>query len=424
MGKDKIFENEEEIVDSLEKQYLGESTESGVDKEENIVDTTETDVQEESVQEESVNELKTDFLIEESRMVATEPIKNGPPKKYMARIIGPGWGSSGFYSEDILKKAVEDGVFHMGMHSYIDHPTTTEKRERRVRSVRDQLGFLGEDAIYDSNGDEGPGVYAPLSIFPDRRGFVSERAKSTGLSMHVLCEFRKGKAAGKFGNIVERMVKEETNSVDMVSVAGAGGKFGSILESKTTPETNTKEEEMGNETQAENNVIEESKETGEEKMGNNSGFDVSQLDSPIAHEMYESKRQNRMREEKMAGELRDLKVHHICRDELTRQALMEVTRVHLEELLPDQIKKESDCFDEDGQLNEPKTREFITESIDHHLRYLEALDRERTHGVSKFQVVEESGTAVGSRIRQNPLEAAFSQHLGHSPERAKAAFGN
>ena len=392
-----------------------------LDKEEEMKDTPN-----EAVQEESSDKVERDFLIESSKMVATEPVNGGPPKKYMTRIIGPGWGSSGYYSEDVLKQAVEDGVFHMGMHSYVDHPTTSEKRERRVRSVRDQLGFLGEDSIYDSNGSEGPGVYAPLSVFKDRREFVSERAKSTGLSMHVLCEFRKGKAAGKYGNIVVRMVPEETNSVDMVSVAGAGGKFGAAMESKNSPEVSAEEESVDSEVKeesTENTESTQAEEAGGEEMSNNSQFDMSQLDSPIAREMYESKREFRMKSQKMAEELRDLKVNAICGDELGRHSLMEVTRNHLEQLLPDQIKKEAACFDEDGNIDEDKTREFIGESINHHLHYLESLDRERTHGIQKFQVVNEDGGRPGTTVTQNPFEQAF-MGLGYSAEQAQTAFGS
>ena len=384
------------------------------------------DTSNKEVQDESSDKIERDFLIESSKMVATEPVSGGPPKKYMTRIIGPGWGSSGYYSEDVLKQAVEDGVFHMGMHSYVDHPTRTEKSERRVRSVRDQLGFLGEDSIYDPNGSEGPGVYAPLSVFKDRREFVSERAKSTGLSMHVLCEFRKGKASGKYGNIVVRMVPEETNSVDMVSVAGAGGKFGAILESKKTPEVSSEEDSVDSEIKEESTETTEStqaQEAGGEKMSNNEQFDMTHLDSPIAREMYESKREFRIKSQKMAEELRDLKVNAICSDELGRHSLMEVTRNHLEQMLPDQIKKEASCFDESGIIDEDKTRTFIGESINHHLHYLESLDRERTHGIQKFQVVSEDGGNSGTTVTQNPFEQAFMK-LGYSAEQAKVAFGN
>ena len=384
------------------------------------------------VVEESSNEIEKDFLIESSQMVATEPVSNGPPKKYMTRIIGPGWGSSGYYSEDILKKAVEDGVFHMGMHSYEDHPTTTEKRERRVRSVRAQLGFLGEDSKYDINGSEGPGIYAPLSVFRDRREFVAERAKSTGLSMHVLCEFRKGKAEGRYGNIVTRMIKEDTNSVDMVSVAGAGGKFGAILESKLTPDLNSEEEDVGTTTVEENAETTEvtentqAEDAGGKEMSTANGFDIKALDSPIAQEMYESKREFRIETRRMAEELRDLKVSDICNKELAQQSLMEVTREHLSQLLPDQIKKERDCFDEDGNINESKTREFIIESVNHHREYLEALDRERTHGIQRFQVVNENSSGSykngNNGVPPSQLEEAF-MGLGYSQDQARKAFG-
>ena len=126
----------------------------------------------------------------------------------------------------------------------------------------------------------------------------------------------------------------------------------------------------------------------------------------------------------MAEELRELKVGNVVKMELQRHPLMEVTRVHLESLLPDQIKRTEECFTEEGDLDENKTGEYVAEAVDAHLRYLEALDRERTHGVARYQVQSETvGAVTNGHVSQNPLEAGFEQFLGYNTEQAKSAFG-
>jgi hypothetical protein len=58
------------------------------------------------------------------------------------KIIDAGWGSSGYYSADVLKR---DGpkVFTSGLHMYLDHPSVTEEADRPERSVKDLAGERG-----------------------------------------------------------------------------------------------------------------------------------------------------------------------------------------------------------------------------------------------------------------------------------------
>ena len=66
-------------------------------------------------------------------------------------LITPGWGSSGYYSEQVLRAAVESGVFRAGTHMYIDHPGEQEMRDRPERTIRDLAAVLETDAVWDEN---------------------------------------------------------------------------------------------------------------------------------------------------------------------------------------------------------------------------------------------------------------------------------
>ena len=60
------------------------------------------------------------------------------------RLISPGWGSSGYYSEELLKR---DGAkaWPMGTHMHLDHPSESDQRSRPEGSVRDLAAALASD---------------------------------------------------------------------------------------------------------------------------------------------------------------------------------------------------------------------------------------------------------------------------------------
>src|SRR5699024_8234571 len=93
----------------------------------------------------------------------------------MLKLISPGKGSSGYYSEDVLKKAVQDKVFSKGLHNLIDHPTAQDESALPEGSIDNLASTLKEDAIWldtyeDAIGtDQGSGVYAPATVVPEFR---------------------------------------------------------------------------------------------------------------------------------------------------------------------------------------------------------------------------------------------------------------
>lgn len=137
------------------------------------------------------------------------------------KLIQPGWGSSGFYSESVLKQAARDKVFSRGTHMYWNHPTEQEESARPEGDLRDLAATLQEDAKWDATGAKGPGLYARAKVFEAFRGAVDDLAESIGVSIRALGLSKPGTVEGKTGRIVEKLTRAV--SVDFVTKAGAGG---------------------------------------------------------------------------------------------------------------------------------------------------------------------------------------------------------
>ena len=112
-------------------------------------------------------------------------------------------GSSGYYSEDVLR---EDGpaALPAGSKAFINHDPK--------RDPRDMFGFYPEGASYE----EGVGLVAELEVFPHYKELVEHIAPHAGLSIYMMGE------KDEDDNIT-RLLFDRTNSVDLVSFAGLEG---------------------------------------------------------------------------------------------------------------------------------------------------------------------------------------------------------
>jgi len=146
----------------------------------------------------------------------------------LIKIIQPGWGSSGFYPAEVLER---DGpkVFKAQLHTYWDHPSASEDKDRPERSLRDLAGVLTKDAYWDANGQAGPGLYAETRVTEQYRGAVAELAPNIGMSIRAYGKAREGEVDGRKGNIIEQLVS--ARSVDYVTCPGAGGQILELFES-------------------------------------------------------------------------------------------------------------------------------------------------------------------------------------------------
>jgi hypothetical protein len=147
------------------------------------------------------------------------------------KLIAPGWGSSGYYSREVLKR---DGpqVFKAGTKNFWNHPTEAEEKSRPEGDLRDLASTLTEDAKWEDSGPAGAGLYAKASVQPHFREHVDSLAKHIGMSIRASGKAKEGKVDGKSGPIIEQLTKGI--SVDYVTSPGAGGKVLQLFEAART----------------------------------------------------------------------------------------------------------------------------------------------------------------------------------------------
>ena len=139
-------------------------------------------------------------------------------------LISEGWGSSGYYSADLLRRVAP--LFEVGTHQYIDHPSRSENDDRPERSLRDLAAVLATTAEYDPATR---GLYAVSDVFPAYRQFLAEMKDYIGVSIRASGTVEYGEAEGREGPIVTSISAVE--SVDFVTRAGRGGRIVELLES-------------------------------------------------------------------------------------------------------------------------------------------------------------------------------------------------
>jgi len=143
------------------------------------------------------------------------------------KLVSPGWGSSGHYSADVLKRD-GPGAFPKGTKSYWDHPTPTQEAERPERSLHDLAAELITDARWEDNGKTGPGLYADAKVFGSYKEAVNDLAPHIGVSIRATGSAKNGEAEGRKGRIIEAITAGK--SVDFVTVPGRGGEIVSLFE--------------------------------------------------------------------------------------------------------------------------------------------------------------------------------------------------
>lgn len=153
-----------------------------------------------------------------------EAIKGPAGKRMRIRAISPGWGSSGYYSKEMLKETADKGAFSVGTHMYMDHPTADQNEARPERSVRDLAAVITSPGVYESDG-----VYADIDVFPPFREALAAMKDHIGVSIRALGMAEQGEAEGREGTIISEL--SEIKSVDFVTRAGRGGQITALLES-------------------------------------------------------------------------------------------------------------------------------------------------------------------------------------------------
>lgn len=146
----------------------------------------------------------------------------------LVKLIQPGWGSSGFYSADVLKRDLPK-VFKRGTEMFWNHPTAAEEAARPEGNLDAKAAVLQEDARFIEDGPAGPGGYARAKVFEHYQPFVNEMGADLGTSIRGGGLFHMGEADGKKGKIIDALT--EGRSVDFVTRPGAGGQVVQLFES-------------------------------------------------------------------------------------------------------------------------------------------------------------------------------------------------
>lgn len=146
------------------------------------------------------------------------------PGQLDVTIITPGWGSSGYYSPEVLEAAVGAGLISKGTPMYLDHASQSDRADRPERSVRDIAAVFTEEARWTGNA-----LVARAQVFSPYRELLTEMAPHIGVSISgSATDVVLGEVDGRSGPIVEGLA--EISSVDFVTRAGRGGKA-AVIES-------------------------------------------------------------------------------------------------------------------------------------------------------------------------------------------------
>lgn len=133
---------------------------------------------------------------------AAPPVKKGNRWRVIA--ARPGQGSSGFYSEDLLREQ-GPAAFEKNAQSFINHDVS--------RNPKDLIGIFPEGFYFD---EDEKALVGELQVFSHWVDFVEEVAPHVGMSLFAAGE------VDEDGNVV-RLIPDRQNGVDLVSRPGLIG---------------------------------------------------------------------------------------------------------------------------------------------------------------------------------------------------------
>ena len=265
------------------------------------------------------------------------------------KIIQPGWGSSGYYSKALLEGAAKK--YHAGTLMFWDHPTESEEHDRPERSLRDLAGVLASDGVFREDGAAGPGIYALCKPFPEFRENIGAMGKYIGISHRALGTAKAGEAEGRKGMVIENIAKVE--SVDFVTVPGAGGQIVQLFESAKNggAQENIKQQEE---------LMEKQLQEAQEKL------------TAKETELAEATKAKEEAEKKLSDS--NAKLAEITQKE-TAEKVSGIVKSALDEVkdLPDAAKrriKVEPILKEDGSLDEDGVRKSVNDQVVAERNYL------------------------------------------------------
>lgn len=145
------------------------------------------------------------------------------------KIIGPGKGSSGYYSREVIERDIPR-VFPRNTHMMANHQTEMEEMERPEGKIEDLAAVFVSDPYYleESAAPEGEGAYVDVKPFADYQPMLEDKAEAIGVSINAGGDVIFGEVDGQVMPIVERITVGKT--VDFVTKAGRDGRIVSLKE--------------------------------------------------------------------------------------------------------------------------------------------------------------------------------------------------
>lgn len=305
------------------------------------------------------------------------------------KVIAPGWGTSGYYSEAVLKRDIPK-VFPSGTHMHFDHPTASESRERPERSVKTIAAVTTSLPVWQDNGPAGPGMYAEAKARSARQTDIEELAPHIGVSIVASGHRKQGVAEGRKGPVIESI--DAGQSIDFVTQAGAGGQVISLFEA------------------ARGRAISEPIEEGD---------DVSEQELQEARDALATAERERDEARQEAARLQEGSILREARDVAAEalakvESLPEITRARLLE----QVSRDPSAHVTDGKLDRAAFETAISEAVKAEAKYLADLT-----GSGRIQGM--GGAAGGSEtaVKENEdrLGAAIGRGFGLSEAETKQA---
>lgn len=152
-------------------------------------------------------------------------------KRWTARLIATGRGSSGFYSETALR---DTGAlaFPAGTKINIDHASWEESMNFPAGSLKNLAGIVATTPEYREAGtdvDDLAGLYSEVEFSDEWAPFAEQFAAHIGLSINAQGYGEEYNDEGL--RIVEGFIPSPLNTVDLVTAPGARGGLIQVLES-------------------------------------------------------------------------------------------------------------------------------------------------------------------------------------------------
>lgn len=159
-----------------------------------------------------------------------KPVKG--TRKWLVRLITEGQGSTGVYTKEALQGSFAE-AFPVGTHMYIDHATEAEIDERPEGTLTKLAAVIAETPHWQDAPE--PGMYATIEVVEQWAPFIEQVSDIIGVSIHCGATLVQDDDLVTAGEptppVIESFIPSPVNSVDFVTVPGAGGRLVEALES-------------------------------------------------------------------------------------------------------------------------------------------------------------------------------------------------